>query len=314
MVLLGRRKEGRIREALNNFDLILKERETLTFQEDEEGQLTPYNLSICPFCLTYLEKDQPYECIYLAGHVCPPEIQNEELKRLYFGDDWATTLFEVCCTCGRPCSHHGHYEPVAIGSGQTSSLLPNGELANHWRCDIHNGGGGKVEMVVRLTGILSELKARVDRDQVLVYGPELIRELTAIANSSLFDAAIRDRAEGILTRKKWNVNSKIPKYARFNAPNVNNSAPIVTEEREPIEHISNEEREDKLTCMICLDDEADDVFKPHAGDQGYICGDCIRGQVCGSPYASVTCELGCNPKKQIHRDDVNALMGGNFCQ
>ena len=66
--------------------------------------------------------------------------------------------------------------------------------------------------------------------------------------------------------------------------------------------------------MICLDDEADDVFKPHADDDGYICGDCLKMQVCGSPYASVTCELGCNPKKQIHKEDVNALMGGNFCQ
>jgi ankyrin repeat protein len=314
MVLLGRRKEGRIREALNNFDLILKERETEVSEEDEEGQLTPYNLSICPFCLTYLEKEQPYECVYLAGHVCPLEIQNEELKRLYFGENWQTTAFEVCCTCGRPCSHHGHYEPVAIGSGQTSTLLPNGALANHWRCDEHNGGGGKLEMTVRLTGILSELKARVDRDERLVYGPELIRELTAIANSSLFDAAIRDRAEGILTRKKWNVNSKIPKYARFNAPNVNTSAPLVAEEREAIEHISNIDREDKLACMICLDDEVNDVFKPHAGDAGYICGDCLKGQVCASPYASVTCELGCNPKKQIHKEDVDALMGGNFCQ
>jgi ankyrin repeat protein len=313
MVLLGRRKEGRIREALNNFDLILKERKTEVSEEDEDP-LTPYNLSICPFCLTYLEKEQPYECVYLAGHVCPPEIQNEELKHLYFGENWQTTAFEVCCTCGRPCSHHGHYEPVAIGSGQTSSLLPNGALANHWRCDEHNGGGGKLEMVVRLTGILSELKARVDRDEVLVYGPELIRELTAVANSSLFDAAIKARGVGILERKKWNSNSKVPKYARFNAPNVNNSAPVVAEEREAIGHISNVDREDKLTCMICLDDEADDVFKPHAGDAGYICGDCLKGQVCASPYASVTCELGCNPKKQIHKDDVNALMGGNFCQ
>ena len=313
MVLLGRRKEGRIREALNNFDLILKERETEIEPDNEDDQLTPYNLSICPFCLTYLEKEQPYECVYLSGHVCPPEIQNEELKRLYFGESWATTIFEVCCTCGRPCSHHGHYEQVAIGSGQTSSLLPNGALANHWRCDEHNGGGGKLEMTVRLTGILSELKARVDRDERLVYGPELIKELTAVANSSLFDEAIGARASDILERKKWNVNSKIPKYARFNAPNVNTSTPIVTEEREPIEHISNEDREDKIQCMICLDDEPEHVFKPHASDAGYICGDCLKGQVCGSRYASVTCELGCNPKKQIYKEDVDSLMGGNFC-
>jgi hypothetical protein len=66
--------------------------------------------------------------------------------------------------------------------------------------------------------------------------------------------------------------------------------------------------------MICLDDEADDVFKLHVDDTGYICSDCLKRQVCASRYGSVTCELGCNPKKQIYKEDVNALMGGNFCE
>lgn len=317
MALLGRRKEGRIRETLNNFDLILKERERPPPEVDDQGfgrNETPYSLSICPFCLTYLEKDNPYECVYLGGHRCPAEIQNEELKRQYFGDQWQTTIFEICCTCGRPCSHHGHYQPVALG-GETSSLLRNGGLANHWRCDEHNGGGGKLEMVVRLVGMLTELKGRVDRDERLVYGPELIKELAAIANSSLFNEDIKVRAESIFDRKKWNANSKIPKYAKFNAANVNvDDTPRTREEREPITHISNVGREDKIQCMICLDDEADDVFKLHVDDTGYICSDCLKRQVCASRYGSVTCELGCNPKKQIYKEDVNALMGGNFCE
>ena len=318
MTQLGRRKEGRIRETLNNFDLILKEREHILYAEDSDGfsrNETPYSLTICPFCLTYLEKDNLYECIYLSGHVCPLEIQNEELKRLYFGDNWQTAVFEICCTCGRPCSHHGHYKPVSLDGDETSSLLPNGELANHWRCDEHNGGGDKFEMVVRLVGMLTELKARVDRDIRLVYGPELIKELAAIANRSLFDYSIIDRSASILRSKKWNVNSKIPKYAKFNAPNVIVGAESITPMiREHITHFSNVGREDKLQCMICLDDEADDVFKPHLDDNGYICSDCIKRQVCASRYASVTCALGCVPAKQIYKEDVDALMGGNFCE
>jgi ankyrin repeat protein len=317
MALLGRRKEGRIRETLNNFDLILKERERPPPEMNEQGfgrQDTPYSLSLCPFCLTYLEKANPYECVYLADHQCPVEIQNEALKRQYFGDAWASTRFEICCTCGRPCSHHGHYRPVALG-GETSSLLPNGGLANHWRCDEHNGGGGKLEMIVRVVGMLTELKSRVDRDERLVYGPELIKELAAIANGSLFNEPVKARAEAVLDRKKWNANSKIPKYAKFNAANVNvDDTPRMREEREPITHISNVDREDKIQCMICLDDEADDVFKLHVDDGGYICSECLKRQVCGSRYGSVTCELGCNPKKQIYKEDVNALMGGNFCE
>jgi ankyrin repeat protein len=317
MTLLGRRKEGRIREALNNFDLILKERERPQPAADEEGfgrNETPYNLSLCPFCLTYLEKENPYECVYLSGHTCPLEIQNEDLKRLYFGDRWATERFEICCTCGRPCSHHGHYRILDNGSAGPATLMPNGGLANHWRCDEHNGGGGKLEMVVRLVGMLSELKARVDREDRLVYGPELTRELAAIANHSLFDEAIRDRAISILERKKWNVNSKIAKHAKFNAPNVVAEEPVVVAEHEPITHFSNEGREEQLQCMICLDDEPEHVFKPHVDDNGYICSDCIRGQVCSSRYASVTCALGCAPAKQIYKEDVDALMGGNFCE
>ena len=323
MAALGRKKEGRIRETLNSFDLILKEREHNPVAAESEGfarNETPYSLTLCPFCLTYLEKANLYECIYLNGHECPEELQNEELKRLYFGEEWASTHFEICCTCGRPCSHHGHYKAVPLDGGETSAVIPNGNLANHWRCDQYNGGGGKFEMVLRLVGMLTELKARVDRDERLVYGPELIKELAAVGNRSLFDDSIYGRAANVLGRKKWNANSKIPKYAKFNAPNVNNSiveaeaaAEAATVERDPITHISNAGREVKIQCMICLDDETDDVFKPHIDDTGYICSDCIRRQVCGSVYNSVTCALGCAPAKQIYREDVNALMGGNFC-
>lgn len=320
MAAQGRVKQTRIRETLNSFDLILKEREASREDYDEElsGSITAYNRSLCPFCLTYLEKEQPYECVYLAGHKCPDELENEPLKRLYFGDAWQTKIFEICCTCGRPCEHHGHFTPVETGG--PSELARNDSEANHWACNSHNGGGGKLEMVTRLIGMLSELKRRVDSDERLVYGPELIKELAMIANASLFNGAIRDRAIGVLERKKWNVNSKIPKYAKFNAPNNvrrnngnngNNANKSKRNTREPIVHYDNPEEE--LQCMICLD-EAEHLFKPHESDEGYICDECLKRQVCASRYASVTCELGCRPKKQIYKEDVNALMGGNFCE
>jgi hypothetical protein len=223
-------------------------------------------------------------------------------------------VFEICCTCGRPCQNHGHFKTVEEGSGP-SVLAINSDMANHWSCDSHNGGGGKLEMVIRLIGMLSELKRRVDNDERLVYGPELIRELAILANRSLFNGSIHDRALAVFQRKKWNVNSKIPKYIRFNANNTRstrNNNTAVRNVREPIVHYDNKEEHIKQ-CMICLE-EQDDLFKPHVDDEGYICGDCIKGQVCSSRYASVTCELGCKPKKQIYKEDVNTLMGGNFCQ
>jgi hypothetical protein len=312
MAAQGRVKQTRIRETLNSFDIILKEREA-SADDVLNGSVTPYNLSLCPFCLTYLEKESTYDCVYLAGHQCPAELENEPLKRLYFGDDWDTAHFEVCCTCGRPCSNHGHY--MSIETGGPSSLIPLEDMANVWVCDEYIGGGGKLEMVTRLVGMLSELKRRVDTEERLVYGPELIKELAMIANASLFNGAIRDRATAVLDRKKWNVNSKIPKYAKFNAPNNtkknNNNAGKMKNAREPIVHYDNPDQE--LQCMICLD-EAEHLFKPHESDQGYICDECLKRQVCASRYASVTCELGCRPKKQIYKEDVNALMDGNFCE
>jgi hypothetical protein len=318
MAAQGRVKQTRIRETLNSFDLILKEKRSdrEDLEDDERGfrgSTTPYNKSICPFCLTYIEKENPYECVYLAGHRCPAELENERLKRLYFGDEWATKLFEICCVCGRPCEHHGHFRPTLEGE-PTSELLPNQSFANHWDCNDGNGGGGKLEMTSRLLGMLSEIKRRVDSDERLVYGPELIRELAMIGNNSVRDDAIISRAVVALERQGWNSNSKIEKYKKFNAPNAttrnnNNSRPRNV--REPIVHYDNPEQE--LQCMICLD-EAEHLFKPHESDEGYICDECLKRQVCASRYASVTCELGCRPKKQIYKEDVNALMGGNFCE
>ena len=317
----GRVKQTRIREALNSFDLILKEpHHTREDDEDDDGGFrgssTPYNKSMCPFCLTYIEKENAYECVYLGGHRCPAELENEQLKRFYFGDQWQTKVFEICCVCGRPCEHHGHFkhtlegEPVAV-------LLPNQAFANHWDCNEGNGGGGRLEMAARLVGMFSELKRRLDHDERLVYGPELVRELAIIANSSVRDDAIVARATSVLDRRGWNSNSKIAKYVKFNAPapDANNAAAIPLETREPIVYHDNSvnAEDHKLQCMICLD-EADNLFKPHASDEGYICDECLRRQVCASRYASVTCELGCRPKKQIYKEDVNALMLRNFCE
>lgn len=318
MAAQGRVKQTRIRETLNSFDLILKEKRVdKKHDEDAEGgfrgSTTPYNKSMCPFCLTYIEKENPYECVYLSGHKCPAELENEPLKRLYFGDQWQTKVFEICCVCGRPCRNHGHFRPTIEGE-PVSELLPNQSFANHWDCNEGNGGGGKLEMTARLVGMLSEIKRRVDSEAKLVYGPELIKELAMIGNNSIRDDAIKARALAVLERQNWNSNSMIEKYKRFNAPNANTKASNNSRSRnvrEPIVHYDNPEQ--VLQCMICLD-EAEHLFKPHESDEGYICDECLKRQVCASRYASVTCELGCRPKKQIYKEDVNALMGGNFCE
>ncbi|NDB61136.1 ankyrin repeat domain-containing protein [bacterium] len=307
MAAIGRPKHGRLKELLDIYDDILKERENPEADFDENT--TKFSKSLCPFCLVLLEKENPYECVYLSGHTCHPDVRNEELMAKYLGSTWATAHFEVCCTCGRPGNNHGHY--CIVPDRETSSLVAPGALVSHWRCDQYNGGGGKEEMVTRLVGILSYLKARVDSEEHLEDNAELSRQLALEADKALFDQSMKDRAVLIFQNRAWNANSTIAPYKRFNAPRVAAAASARVEEvREPIVHFDNLLKSD--SCGLCLE-ERDDLYRPHESDTNYICGVCLYKTVCIVPYRSVTCELGCRPKKQIHKEDVQALMDGQLC-
>jgi ankyrin repeat protein len=310
MATMGRRKHGKLKELLDIYDDILKEREN---PDARPGSITLFSKSLCPFCLVLLEKEEPGECVYLAGHECHPDVRNEALMAKYLGPTWETAHFDVCCTCGRPGNNHGHYRIVP--DGETSSLAAPGPMADHWICNEHNGGGGKEEMVVRLVGILTYLKRRIDSEEHLEDNAELGRQMSLEADKALFDQSMKDRAALIFQNRAWNANSTIAPYKRFNAPRVAAAAAAIPQEvREPIVHIDNRLKgvDEKDSCGYCLE-ERDDLYRPHESDTSFICGVCLYKTVCISPYRTVTCGLGCNPRKQIHKEDVEALMGGQLC-
>ena len=313
MAAIGRPKHGRLKDLLDIYDDILQERENPDSWV-QDSHITLFSKSLCPFCLVSLEKENPYECVYLSGHTCHPDVRNETLMAKYLGPEWATKHFEVCCTCGRPGNNHGHYRIVP--DGETSSLAAPGALVNHWRCDQYNGGGGKEEMVTRLVGILSYLKVRVDSEEHLEDNAELSRQLALEADKALFDQTMKDRAGLIFENRAWNANSTIAPYKRFNAPRAPAAATARVEEvLEPIVYLDNRLKPEgeKDNCGLCLE-ERDDLYKPHESDSTYICGVCLYKTVCIVPYRSVTCGSGCIPKKQIHKADVEALMDGQLCQ
>jgi ankyrin repeat protein len=313
MAAIGRPKHGRLKELLDIYDDILKERENPEADFDENT--TKFSKSLCPFCLVSLEKEDPRDCVYLSGHKCHPDVRNEALMAKYLGPEWGTTHFEVCCTCGRPGKTHGHFRIVP--DGEVSSLVAPGALVSHWRCDQYNGGGGKEEMVTRLVGILSYLKARIDSEEHLEDNAELSRQLALEADKALFDQSMKDRAVLIFQNRAWNANSTIAPYKRFNAPRVAAAASARVEEvREPIVHFDNRLKpaDKKDSCGLCLVEERDDLYKSHESDTTYICGVCLYKTVCIVPYRNVTCGSGCIPKKQIHKADVEALMDGQLCQ
>jgi hypothetical protein len=311
MAEMGRPKHGRLKELLDIYDDILKERENPEANFDENTTL--FSKSLCPFCLVSLEKEDPRDCVYLAGHQCHPDVRNETLLAKYLGPTWATKHFEVCCTCGRPGNNHGHYRLVP--DGETSSLAAPGALVNHWRCDQYNGGGGKEEMVTRLVGILSYLKTRIDSEEHLEDNAELSRQLALEAEKALFDDSMKQRAVLVFQNRAWNSNSTIAPYKRFNAPRAAVAAARVQEVREPIIHLDNrlKPENEKDSCGYCLE-ERDDLYRAHESDTTYICGVCLYKTVCISPYRTVTCGSGCAPKKQIHKADVQALMDGQLCE
>ena len=312
MAAMGRPKHGRLRELLDIYDDILKERENP--EANFDVNTTKFSKSLCPFCLVLLEKEDPRECVYLAGHRCHPDVRNETLMAKYLGPTWATKHFEVCCTCGRPGNNHGHYRLVP--DGETSSLASPGALVNHWRCDQYNGGGGKEEMVTRLVGILSYLKTRIDSEEHLEDNAELSRQLALEADKALFDDSMKERAVLVFQNRAWNANSAIAPYKRFNAPRAAAAAVARAEEvREPIVHIDNtlKPKDEKDSCGYCLE-ERDDLYRPHESDTTYMCGVCLYNIVCISPHRMVTCGSGCAPKKHIHKADVQALMDGRLCE
>ena len=313
MAALGRRKQGKLKEALERYDEILKERENPAALEPHSN-ITLFSKALCPFCLVPMEKTDYHECLYLGGHTCDKAVRNEALMAKYLGPNWETKHFEVCCTCGRPGNNHGHYRLVP--DGETSSLAAPGYLVNHWRCDQYNGGGGKEEMITRLVGILSYLKVQLDTEQHLEDNVELTRQLALEADKALFDQSMKDRAALIFQRKAWNAKSTIEPYKKYNAPRVALAASARVEEvREPIVHIDNRLKaaDEKDTCGFCFE-ERDDLYRPHESDTVYICDVCLYKTVCVSPFRSVTCVSGCIPKKQIHKEDVQALMGGQLCE
>ncbi len=308
----GRIQTTRIRDTLGVFDDILKEK------EDLDDIHTLYQKAICPFCLLYLEKEDPSQCLYMS-HKCPVEIRNEELMKKYLGEQHIDESFAVCVCCGRPGLGHGHCSFDQPPEGRKLISIKSG--GNVWICNEFIGGGGRVEMIARIVSMLSYVKKKVDANEKIVYDKTLIKTLTDISDQMLSSETEREamfrRAEGIFSNRKLNVNSKIEKYKKFNASNAELESmkqpmkSIIEKERvrEPIRKFINN---GTLQCVICMENMPI-LWKIHRNDKNYICTQDLQGYICSSPYNTTSCMLGCNPAQVIYKKDIAALDGGEFC-
>ncbi len=311
----GRILSTSIKGTLSIFEDIIKEKEDL-----EDGH-TYYQKAICPFCLLYLEKEDPSQCVYMS-HKCPVEIRNVELMKKYLGEQHIDESFEVCVSCGRPGLGHGHCSFDQPPEGRKLMPILNG--GDHWVCNEFIGGGGRVEMIARIVSMLSYVKKKVDANEKIVYDKTLIKTLTDVSDQMLSSETDREamitRAEEVLNKRKLDSSSKIPGYIKFNASNAE-LANMRREQmklcnsnqkervREPIRMIRND---GSLFCIVCMD-ALPILWQIHRDDQYYICSEDLQSYICGSPNKTHSCMLGCKPTKVIYKKDIEALDGGEFC-
>ncbi len=351
MASQGRTISTRIRDIIAQYESIIKE------SSNYNDGCTEFQLSFCPFCLLFVEKEDPSECLYIK-HKCPVDIRNEELLSKYLGSANIEETFEFCVTCGRGCLNHGHFDFNQPPNGRR--LIPgysdDDGTNSSWVCNKYIGGIGRLEIVARITIILSEIKKRFEqsqtRDQKLVYNKELVKILTNEVDRILStDSSEKDtillRAEQIFDRSKLDINSKIPKYARFNASNDELRDIQEYKEKERLKELAKsqvkgKERANNVIshtikhsmkriindgtnlCLSCME-PMPILWQAHMEDTYFLCSADLQAYICGNPYSSITCILGCNdhlkgkkdanPRdfKQIYKEAVEILEEGEFC-
>ncbi len=330
----GRIMRTRIRDIIGNFELVLTE------ADDPNPNNTLYQTTICPFCLVYLEKESPGECLYMK-HQCAHEIRNEELMTKYLGAARIDEGFELCVICGRPGLNHGHCSFDQPPEGRQLEGIQEG--GHSWICNDLVGGGRRIEMIARITIMASYIKKKFDESQTtgekLKYDRALIKTLTDLVDNVLSSQSderdeIFERAEEIFDRSKFDKNSKIPSYAKFNATNEEvreieaqleaerqleerrrgkMRASDVNEEEhkgfiEPMKLIHND---GSLLCIVCSE-PMPILYQAHDEDTFYLCSSDLQGQMMDvEPGKSKKCILGCNlSKKKV--DARGILLPGQY--
>lgn len=299
----GIKKGAKITEIFDSFKTILKEEPDFTYGA------TKFQHTLCPFCLTHIEKEDKLSCLYLSGHRCPSEMRNEKVMSKYLKN--INDSFDICVTCGRPSKNHGHYSLTE--KGELNRYLPG---ASNWDCNELCGGGDRHELLTKIGAIQMYLKKIIDQGDKLVYTPELNRELVKVADDAILD--IKARAIGIklFMTQKWNSNTKIPKYLRFNVENVASSSTVVEHPRNPMTLIDNTHK--NKICIYCREMDKKHLYKAHDDDIHQICTDCIKDYLCSKNQKIFQCFLGCSKlpngqDKIINKEDINDIEGGHFC-
>jgi ankyrin repeat protein len=139
------------------------------------------DISMCPFCLAYLERDKG--CKYM-NHKCDVNIRHPRLYNVYKNDEGKVYW---CTICGRHCTGHRHH--IKSDGKETTKVGFAGEEGNVFSpdCSIGEGGGGPFEKIARI-------QAMIDKAEELESQIGVIPEY---------------RARQLLVEAAWNPISKV---------------------------------------------------------------------------------------------------------
>lgn len=124
----------------------------IKFQTLTQTANTWLDVSMCPFCLAYIERIDA--CKYMH-HDCSPGLRHERLYRLHGPDDQSGTRY-WCTICGRHCLGHRHFKRSS-GTGIHPSRLVPVQVGQAQLFDPDckpEGGGGVQEKMGRIQAMI----------------------------------------------------------------------------------------------------------------------------------------------------------------
>ena len=165
-----------------------------------------FHLVMCPFCLgyigrqagcTYVSHANPNNLPYKLSPFCKHKNIVKEIRDMY--TDY--TALEICIECGRPCSHHQHFDLNDPPSLAPMPLTATG-APDYSRC----AGGGRREAIARIIAVRKTMNENPDMEPIELRRLAALAATAGASNQELLAQADVILAKAPGTRVNTNLN------------------------------------------------------------------------------------------------------------